>query len=168
MRWIDRIARGLGRALCWAFPAIALMMGFEVIARYLFGAPTIWAHEIAGLIAAAAVIAGGACCMAECAHMRVTLLLERMRRPWRRAAEALALLCGTVFLAGLSVAMWGIVRRSSLRFGPDGAWMPERSGSTWNTPAPALLKAALLVGAVLFLLVVLRRALALIRGEDEG
>ena len=167
MRLIDRLALALGRAFAWGFPLISLMMGYEVVARYAFNAPTIWAHEIAGLIAAVAFIFGGAYCMVEGSHMRVTLLLDRLAAGPRRLAEALALGCGIVFLAGLGMAMWGIVERAVLRFSPDGAWNPERSGTSWNTPAPALLKLALLLGAVLFLLVVLRRAWALLR-RDAG
>ena len=165
MRWIDRIAAGLGHLIAWVFPVIALMMGYEVVARYAFGAPTFWAHEIAGLLAGVAFVFGGALCMAEGSHMRVTLLYERMRG-WRRTAtDGLSLLCGTVFLVGLTVAMWGIVERNAWRFGPDGAWNPERSGSSWNTPAPAILKMALLAGAALFLLVVIARIVDLARGR---
>lgn len=165
MALVDRIAVWLGRTLAWAFPAIALMMGYEVVARYVFGRPTIWAHEIAGLIGGIAFIFGGAYCMAERSHMRVTLLIERMGPGPRRWAEALALLCGTIFLVGLSTAMGSIVERNALRFTPDGAWSPERSGTTWNTPAPAFLKTALLLGALLFLAVVLRQAWAHLRGR---
>ena len=165
MRLIDRLALLLGRASAWTFPVIALMMGYEVVARYAFRAPTFWAHEIAGLIGAVTFVLGGAYCMAEGSHMRVTLLIDRWSGARRRAAELLALVCGAVFLLGLTVAMWGIVERNVLRFDGAGAWMPERSGSSWNTPAPALLKAALLFGAALFLLVVLGRLVRLARGR---
>lgn len=165
MRAVDRASAIIGKGLAWAFPVIALMMGYEVIARYVFDAPTFWAHEIAGLLAAIAFIFGGAMCMAEDSHMRVTLLRERMGRRMSRASDALSLACGVLFLSGLTVAMWGIVERNAWRFGADGAWNPERSGSSWNTPAPALLKIALLLGAALFLLVVLVRCYRLFRPD---
>ena len=163
MNPMDRLALLLGRLSAWAFPVIALMMGYEVVARYAFRAPTFWAHEIAGLIGAVTFVLGGAYCMAEGSHMRVTLLIDRWSGLRRRAAELLALVCGAVFLLGLTVAMWGIVARNALRFDAAGNWMPERSGSSWNTPAPAILKMALLFGAALFLLVVLGRLVRLIR-----
>ena len=165
MRFIDRLALLLGRLSAWAFPIIAVMMGYEVIARYAFRAPTYWAHEIAGLIGAVTFVLGGAYCMAESSHMRVTLLIDRWSGARRRAAELLALLCGAVFLLGLTVAMWGIVGRNALRFDAAGNWIPERSGSSWNTPAPAILKVALLIGAALFLLVVLSRLVRLVRNR---
>lgn len=106
--------------------------------------------------------------MAERSHMRVTLLIDRMRPARRKAAEALSLLCGAIFLIGLTVAMWGIVDRSLLKFGPDGAWTPEMSGNSWPTPAPAFLKGALLAGAALFLAVLLKQAIALFRAEPPA
>ena len=167
MSWIDRFALVIGRGLAWAFPVIALMMGYEVIARYGFGAPTYWAHEIAGLIAGIAFVAGGAYCMADGSHMRVTLLIDMMGRRRRIAAEVLSLACGAIFLTGLAVAMWNIGASNVWRFAADGAWNPERSGTSWNTPSPAILKAALLAGAIIFLLVVLVRAWELARGQFD-
>ncbi|MEM8853618.1 MAG: TRAP transporter small permease subunit [Pseudomonadota bacterium] len=167
MRFIDALAIAIGKALAWAFPVIAVMMGFEVVARYAFASPTFWAHEIAGLLAAIAFIFGGAFVMAEKAHMRVTLLVERLTGPFAKVLELFSLLCGAVFLTGLSVAMWGILQRAAFRFGPDGVWSPERSGSSWNTPSPAFLKIALFIGAVLFLLVVVRQMVGLIGGRQN-
>jgi TRAP-type C4-dicarboxylate transport system permease small subunit len=166
LRLFDRLMLVLGSALSWGFLAIALMMLFEVVARYGFGRPTIWAHEIAGLLAAAAFVIGGAVCMVEGSHIRVTLLTERLPPLPRRLLEGVGLVAGVIFLAGLTLAMWAIVQRSLLRFSAAGVWMPERSGTSWNSPAPAFLKAMLLVGAVLFLLAVVRRGADLLRGRD--
>ncbi|MGP1397234.1 MAG: TRAP transporter small permease subunit [Inquilinaceae bacterium] len=162
--WVDSLALTLGRLAGWSFPVIALLMGYEVVSRYVFGAPTIWAHEISGLLAGIAFIAGGAYCMAEGSHMRVSLLIDGAGRARRRLAEMLSFVTGAVFLVGLAVGMWGIVQRSLFRFATDGTWTPERSGSSWNTPSPAYLKLALLVGALVFLLVVVRQAIQLARG----
>ena len=50
-----------------------------------------------------------------------------------------------------------MAERAVWRFSISGAWDPERSGSTLNSPLPAYLKAILAAGALLFLLVVLVR-----------
>lgn len=166
LRLFDRIILALGAALSWAFLAIALMMVYEVIARYGFGRPTIWAHEIAGLLAGAAFIIGGVVCMVEGSHIRVTLLIDALPPLARRMFEGVGLIAGMVFLVGMSLAMWAIVQRSLWRFNAAGVWVPERSGTSWNTPAPAFLKGLLLIGAVLFLLAVIRRGADLLRGRD--
>ncbi len=166
LRLFDRLILALGAALSWGFLAIALMMVYEIVMRYGFGRPTIWAHEIAGLLAGAAFIIGGAVCMVEGSHIRVTLLIDKLPPLPRRLFEGLGLLVGVIFLTGLAVAMWSITQNSLLRFNAAGMWTPERSGTSWNTPAPAFLKGMLLIGAVLFLLAVIRRGIDLMRGRD--
>lgn len=163
MRWIDRLALAVGHGLAWGFLAIALMMAYEVAVRYGLNAPTFWAHELAGIIAAVAFIFGGAYCMADDSHMRITFLADRMPRRGRRLAEFVSLVTGAIYLGGLAAAMWSITGRTLFRFAADGTWTPERSGTSWNTPAPALVKFALLLGALLFLAVVLRQLWRLFR-----
>lgn len=156
MRFLDRLAVSIGRLLAWGFLVIVGLMTYEVVARYSFNAPTIWAHEIAGVIAAVAFIFGGAYCMAEDSHMRITIFVEG--RPRLASFSRLISVCaGTIYLSGLAYAAWRMSDDALFRFSLNGAWDPERSGSTWNTPAPAFIKFALCLGALLFLLVLLRR-----------
>ena len=162
MTWI---IRRLAELASYGFAVIVLMMVYEVVARYGFGAPTFWAHEIAGLLGAVAFIMGGAYCMIDGSHMRVTALSERMPPFVRRLADILALGCGALYLAALAYSGWMISQRSLFRFMPDGTWFPERSGSSWNTPLPAFIKFALFVGAVLFLAVVLKQLVQRLRGR---
>ncbi|MEM8755864.1 MAG: TRAP transporter small permease, partial [Pseudomonadota bacterium] len=131
---MTRLVRKLAELSSWGFAAIVLMMVYEVVARYGFGAPTFWAHEIAGLLGAVAFLMGGAYCMTEGAHMRVTALTDRMPPTARRLADILGLACGALYLGALSYSGWLITQRSLFRFMPDGTWFPERSGSSWNTP----------------------------------
>ncbi|MCV3274076.1 TRAP transporter small permease subunit [Roseobacter sinensis] len=147
----------------YGFAVIVLMMVYEVVARYGFGAPTFWAHEIAGLLGAVAFLLGGAYCMIDGSHMRVTALTDRMPAGLKWMADGLALICGAVYLAALTFSGWQIAERSLFRFMPDGSWFPERSGSSWNTPLPAFVKFALFLGAVLFLAVVLQQLVAWLR-----
>jgi len=158
VRFLDTIALGVGRAAAWCFGAIVLLMVYEVVARYGFNAPTIWAHEASVALASFAFVFGGAYCMAEGTHMRITVLVEK-HPALERLSHWLSLIAGAVYLSGLAYASWRMAERAIWRFSLNGAWNPERSGSTLNAPLPAYLKGLLFVGAVLFLLVLLRRAL---------
>lgn len=160
MTWL---IRKLAETAAYGFAVIVLMMVYEVVARYGFSAPTFWAHEIAGLLGAVAFLLGGAYCMIDGSHMRVTALTDRMSPRLKWLADGLALICGTIYLAALTFSGWQIAERSLFRFMPDGAWFPERSGSSWNTPLPAFVKFALFLGAFLFLAVVLQQLVAWIR-----
>ena len=158
MQFLDRFALWLGRLASWCFAAVILITVYEVVARYAFNAPTIWAHETAILLASLAFVFGGAYCMAEGTHMRIGFLVEK-HPALARLSHGLSLVAGGIYLAGLSYAAWKMAEKAVLRFSLSGAWDPERSGSTMNSPLPAYLKVCLFVGSVLFLLVLLRRAI---------
>lgn len=46
---ISRFCDALGSVAAWLFFATGLMLSYEVVARYFFNAPTVWAAEIAQL-----------------------------------------------------------------------------------------------------------------------
>ncbi|MGP1255619.1 MAG: TRAP transporter small permease subunit [Kiloniellales bacterium] len=163
----ERFVLALGRILAWGFLAIVALMVYEVVARYAFNAPTFWAHEISGILAAVAFIFGGAYCMVEGSHLRIGIAVDGAGRRVRQIARTLGLFCGLLYLGGLTLAMWPIVQKSLFRFTADGLWMPERSGTSWNTPAPSFVKFALLLGATLFALVVIVHLVRVLRGRSE-
>ncbi|MBW4706315.1 TRAP transporter small permease [Roseobacter sp. YSTF-M11] len=164
MAWL---IKKLAELSAWGFALIVLMMVFEVVARYGFGAPTFWAHEIAGLLGALAFLLGGAFCMIEGSHMRVTVLRDKLSPGLFRLTEYLSLGCGLLYLGALTYSGWLISQRALFRFMPDGSWFPERSGSSWNTPLPAFIKFALFIGAFLFLAAVLRQFYLLVRHRAD-
>ncbi len=165
--FLDRLALWLGRTTAWCFAAIVLIMVYEVVARYAFNAPTTWAHETSILLASFGFVFGGAFCMAEGSHMRITLLVEK-RPTLARFSEVLSLVAGCIYLAGLTYASWRMAEKAIWRFSLSGAWDPERSGSTLNSPLPSYLKALLFLGCALFLLIVLHRLIAWIAGRKEA
>ncbi|WP_393928151.1 TRAP transporter small permease subunit [Yoonia sp. R2-816] len=163
-----RFTQMVGTVTAFGFGIIALMMVVEVVARYGFDAPTFWAHEIAGLLGAVAFLFGGAFCMAERSHMRISVVADRLPRKLRLVLEGIGHLCGVIFLAGLAVSGWNLAQSAAFRFMPNGTWFPERSGTSWNTPLPAFIKVALCLAAALFLIIVLIRIWRLLtRGEES-
>ena len=164
--FLDRLALWLGRISAWCFAAIVLIMVYEVAARYAFNAPTTWAHETSILLASFGFIFGGAFCMAEGTHMRITLLVEK-RPGLAKASELLSLIAGTVYMGGLAYAAWRMAERAIWRFSLSGGWDPERSGSTLNSPLPSYLKAMLFLGSALFLSIVVWRLFRTLTGRGE-
>lgn len=157
MPFLDRFALWLGRRAAWCFAAIVLLMVYEVVARYGFDSPTIWAHEASVALASFAFIVGGAYCMAEGTHMRIGFLTDN-RPGLSRVSHWLGIGAGTIYLTGLAYGAFRQADRAIFRFSLDGSWNPERSGSSLNSALPAFLKGLLFLGAVLFLLVLLRQA----------
>ncbi|MEO0383800.1 MAG: TRAP transporter small permease subunit [Pseudomonadota bacterium] len=157
MNFLQTFALWLGRTAAWCFAAIIVVMVYEVIARYGFGAPTAWAHEVSVMLAGFAFIFGGAFCMAESTHMRIGVLVDGKPK-FEALSHWLSIAAGTIYLSGLAYASWRMAERAIFRFALDGTWTPERTGSTFNAPVPAFLKGMLLLGAALFLVVLLHSA----------
>ncbi len=105
MRIIDRISDGLGLLAAWLFVVTGLMLTYEVVARYLFTAPTIWAAEISQVL----MIAGVFLALGRTLHRRENIAIEvlhgRLGPLGRKLADSLALLFIAAF-AG-STAYWG-------------------------------------------------------------
>lgn len=115
----------------------------EVVLRYAFNAPTIWAHETTIFLCGSAFVFGGLYCTAKDKHIRVVLLYDFVSPTVRRMLDvAISLICA-VCTAFFTWASWLMVARSA--FTPGGSFRLETSGSAWDPIYPGLVKVLLLV-----------------------
>ena len=161
---MERLALLLGRVAAAVFVAAAGVTVWEVAARYLFGAPTSWAHETTTTLCAVGFTLGGAYAFARNEHIRITALADRMPPRAQRALLALGLALGAVYLGGLGYAAFGQAAESVWRFDATG-WAPELTPGPPHWPLPAIVRAALAFGTLLFLACVLQRLVAMLRGR---
>lgn len=153
---LGRFAVRQGDALAWLFVAATCITVYEVVMRYLFAAPTTWVHVTTTALCAVGFCAGGAQAMARDEHVRITSAYDRFAPGVRRACDVLALACGVVYLAGLGYAAVLQAWEAVWHF-DGGRWAPEPVPGPPHWPLPAVLKAALALGVLLFLLLVLQR-----------
>ncbi|QOL81979.1 TRAP transporter small permease subunit [Pseudooceanicola spongiae] len=100
---LSRIADGVAIVLVTA-------MIFEVAARYLFSAPTIWAFDISYMCTGTLFILGAAYALREDAHVRIDFLAEKLPPRLRRTIEGVVFfLLLTPIFAGLS---WFALQRT--------------------------------------------------------
>ncbi len=59
LQLIDWVGVACSRIAGWLFFAIGLMITYEVVGRYVFNAPTIWAEEMSRFFQVWAVYLGG-------------------------------------------------------------------------------------------------------------
>lgn len=89
-------------------PVMVVVIAFEVVSRYIFGAPTIWAYDTALILYAWLGLVGGAFAMKRRAHIRVDLFTARMSPRKQALLELLGapliafFLCLVVWQVGLS------------------------------------------------------------------
>ncbi|QKV17520.1 TRAP transporter small permease subunit [Oricola thermophila] len=115
----------------------------EVALRYIFNAPTIWAHETTIFLCGIAFVYGGLYCSARDKHIRVVLVYDALPARARRILDVFISLVCAASSAMFAWAAWAMVQRAAFR--PDGSFRLERSGSAWDPVYPGLLKIFLLV-----------------------
>ena len=93
---VDRISAILSRIADLVTLVLVVSMIYEVAARYVFSAPTIWAFDISYMCTGTLFILGAANALREDAHVRIDFLAQKMPAGLRRAVE------GVVFLLMLT------------------------------------------------------------------
>jgi TRAP-type C4-dicarboxylate transport system permease small subunit len=156
---LEHLVDGLGRVAAWVFVVIGGMIAWEVVARYVFNAPTIWAEELARFGQIWAVYLAAACVLRRRRLIAIGLVVDRLPAGWRRAADlfALALIAGFALL----VLIWGA----------DIAWDSFRRGrgSASMLDVPVwLTEIAVPLGALLLLLQCWVEAVLVCRGGTLG
>ncbi|MGF0537247.1 TRAP transporter small permease subunit [Agrobacterium sp. ES01] len=98
MTFLYRLADGLSSALARLAEAIVLIlvasMIYEVVARYVFDAPTVWAFDIAYMATGVLFILGAAQALRENAHIRIDFLASRMPKRLQGMIEGAIMLLG--------------------------------------------------------------------------
>ena len=84
VKYIDIINLWAGRITCFLLLPVILAMVFEVVARKLFIAPTVWAYDVSRMFAGAMFMLGAGYALMQGVHIRADFLY----RTWSRKAQA--------------------------------------------------------------------------------
>ena len=163
---LGRVVDAMGVAFAGCFLVSAGIILYEIVARYAFGAPTVWAHETTSFLCAIGFIFGGLYALSRDRHIRVVLLYDAVSSTARRWLDVALSAIGLVTMLFFAVASFSNVR--SAVFTPQGEFRLETSGSAWNPPYPGIVKTFLFVVivamAVQFLVLIVNHA----RGRGDG
>lgn len=140
---LGRIIASVGDVFAIAIVVSAGVLIFEVVMRYVFNAPTAWAHETVIFLTAITFVYGGLFGAATNRHIRVVLLYDALSARQRRRFDiAISVACAISAIL-FSWAGWQVVKRAI--WTPAGDFRLETSGSAWNPPTPGLLKLFLFI-----------------------
>ena len=89
-RAIDRFTDGTGLLIAWLNVPLVAVVVYEVGARYLFGAPTIWSFDLTYMLYAAIFMLGAAYALLQGAHIRTDFFFERWSVRTRGIIDAVA------------------------------------------------------------------------------
>jgi TRAP-type C4-dicarboxylate transport system permease small subunit len=109
---IQALARWMNLAAGWVFVFCAFFITFEVLARNFLGWSTKSTTELSGYMLAVGISWGLAHALAERAHVRIDVLINRMRPRLRHNLHAVALLLLSVFAFAMCYGAWKLVEES--------------------------------------------------------
>jgi TRAP-type C4-dicarboxylate transport system permease small subunit len=156
---IDWLNRLLGERLCYLYLAAVVITAYEVVMRYLFDAPTVWAFELTILLCAICYLLSGGFVTAQRKHIAITSVYDLMPARIRWWLDLLALLTG---ILSMGLLVWAAWRPAVL-----AVTIVERTGSAWNSPSPAIIKPLIAVGAGLIVLQLLVQMYRHLTGQAD-
>ena len=125
--WIDTFSRWVGLIVCWFTIPLMAAMVYEVTARYVFVAPTMWAYDISRMLYGALFMLGAGYALSRGVHIRADFLY----RDWSPRTQGIvdASLYIVFYFPGLLVFLWMATDFATLSWirgerGMDTAWMP--------------------------------------------
>ncbi|MGM0560934.1 MAG: TRAP transporter small permease subunit [Pseudomonadota bacterium] len=140
---LSRLLLPLARPFSVAFLLITAFTFFEVVMRYVFNMPTRWVHETTIALSAICFAFGGAYCLAVDKHIRMVVVYDSVSPRVRRWLDVGISLVGCLACMLMAWASWGLASKAF--WAPTGEFRLETSGSAWNPPTPAIVKAVLFI-----------------------
>ena len=142
---IDKFSKIVGNIVCWITIPLILGMVYEVLARKLFLAPTIWAYDMSRFFYGALFMLGAGYALSKGVHIRADFLYRNFKVKTQGRVDFWLYLL--FYFPGLIVFCYmtvGFVQESIMRSerGMDTTWMPYM----WP------IKTCLLIG-IIFLLI---------------
>jgi len=142
---IDKFSKWIGNIVCWILMPLIFAMTYEVLARKLFLAPTIWAYDISRFLYGALFMLGAGYALSRGVHIRADFLYRNFKIKNQGLIDFWLYLL--FYFPGLIVFFYmtfGFVVESIQRGerGMDTTWMPYM----WP------IKTCLLIG-IIFLLI---------------
>jgi TRAP-type mannitol/chloroaromatic compound transport system permease small subunit len=104
IRVIDTISDWSGRVVCWLIIPLVGSLTYEVIARYVFNAPTEWAYDISYMLYGTFFMLGAAYALLRGGHIRTDMLYEKW--PPRRQGMVDAVCYLFLFFPAMLFFLW--------------------------------------------------------------
>lgn len=135
--FFDILSLVTSRMAMFGIALILITMFYEVVARYVFNAPTLWANELSLWIASVVFLFAGQYAMQQRSHIRIYVIYDLMPRWMQKASDVISVFLICSFTFALIWGGYADAKRRILRM--------ETFGTAWDPPIPGTVKTAILV-----------------------
>jgi len=165
LRIIDKASEVAGKLVAWLIIPLVFGLMYEVIARYVFNAPTIWAYDITYMIYGVHFMMGAAYLLYVRGYVRIDVFHRLLSPRWRGGVDACLFLIlffppmVVLLVKGIHYAAfsWSLQETSTA-----GAWSPPLY--PLKTVLPVAIFLLMLQGVAEFI-----RSLGMaVRGKEYG
>lgn len=140
MDFLDRTSLNIGKFCSFSIYIIMVIIILELCLRWIFNAPTEWAHEASSMLYGVYFILGGAYTLIKREHVRMDIIYARFSLRRKAIADISTFFLFAIYIA---IIIW---------FGGKTAWhsllINEHSQTVWGPPLYPT-KIILVIGAIL-------------------
>lgn len=101
---IDSISIWSGKVVAWLIIPMIASLVYEVVARYFFNAPTIWAGDLSTILYGAFFMLGSAYTLQQQQHIRTDFLYEGWSTRTKGMVDSILYI--TCYFPGLGIFLW--------------------------------------------------------------
>lgn len=116
---------------------VVFVMFYEVVSRYVFVKPTLWANELSLWLAGFVFLLAGLYAMQQRCHIRIYIIYDIFPRWLQKLSDVTSVFLIWVFT---TLMIWGGFNEARDKF---FRW--EAFGTAWDPPIPATIKPAILI-----------------------
>jgi TRAP-type mannitol/chloroaromatic compound transport system permease small subunit len=106
LRTVDRLSEAVGLLVSVLMPAMVVVLAIEVVARYVFDSPTLWAYDTAIFMFGYTGLLGGAYALKRKEHINVDLFYSRLSPRGKAVLDVLTGLLFFFFMTLVVVYGW--------------------------------------------------------------
>jgi len=126
LHFVDTINERFGKIISFLVVGMMGVVTVEVVLRYGFNSPTLWAHETAQFLYGSYCILGGAYVLLHKAHVNMDIMYARLSL---RKRAILDLFTSSLFFLFIGVMLW-----HGVTFASKSVAMLESSMTPWAPP----------------------------------
>ena len=146
VKYIEKFTIIQGIAIRWLIYPLIFVLNYEIISRYLFNKPTIWAYDLTYILYGSFFMIGGAFTLLKDKHVKIEYFYTKMKKRYRSLIEILGYLL-FFFPSMTALGYFGV------KFTYHSWLIDEKAGSSIFAPTIWPFKAIIPISAIFLILI---------------